>query len=298
MPETKYILFFGKPDLFLLAFLTIKIEKHSNLQIPGRLEVGKADFTTKDGRSALVAALVDAALCAAPGLRETNPDKLPRKYLPPGCWSDLYRLYTAACHAADEPAASASTFFRTVKESGWKKKLRHRGKSTHAKCTTCHILKNRIRKATSLQDHATAADQYLRHLAGQFADRKCYWEFRYRAAHSRDLIVAIQDSMDKSKFRLPRYAGGQAPKALEQKIRPECEVTATIVHGFGVYIYVGDSDQSFGSDWSMEVFSRSLQTSWERAQKLGLQWPRTCKLFSDNTPKERLSYEHLFFFKT
>ena len=132
-------------------------------------------------------------------------------------FSDLYRLYTAACHSAGQPSASCSTFFRTLRKSGWRKKLRHRGKTTHAKCNQCHILKNKIRKSTSLQDHARAADAYLRHLAGTFADRKAYWEMRHRAAHRQDLLIAIQDSMDKSKFRLPRYAGGIVPKALEAK---------------------------------------------------------------------------------
>ena len=245
-----------------------------------------ANFTTEDGRATLVQALVDSALCSAPGLVENNPEHLPRRYLPPGNFSDLYRLYTAACHAAKQPAASCSTFFRTLRSSGWKKKLRHRPRTTHSKCTTCHILKDRIRKSKSLQEHADAADQYLRHLAGQFADRQCYWQFRHRAAHRHDLIVAIQDSMDKSKFRMPRYAGGIVPKALEQKVRPECELTACIIHGRGIYLCVADPDISFGSDWSMEVFSRSLQASWEQAQKCGMLWPRACKLFSDNTPKE------------
>ena len=260
-----------------------------------RMEVGKADFTTEDGREVLIDALINSALCSAPGMMETDPCDLPRRYLPPGNFSDLYRLYTASCHSVNEPAASCSTFFRVLKTSGWRKKLRHRGKTTHAKCSTCHKLKNKIRKAKSLQEHAAAADDYLRHLAGQCADRRCYWEFRHRATIQQDLIVAIQDSMDKSKFSIPRYADGICPKALEQKVRPQCEVTACIVHGRGIFIYVADPDLSFGSDWSIEVFSRSLQTSWELGQQSGKPWPRTCKLFSDNTPKERLDGLNLCF---
>lgn len=192
----------------------------------------------------------------------------------------------AACHSSQVPHASVATFFRTLKKSGWRKKLRHRGKTTHAKCSTCHKLKNQIRKSTSLQEHARAADLYLRHLAGTFADRKAYWELRHRAMHEGDVVVAIQDSMDKSKFKLPRYSQGVAPKALEQKSRPECELTCCMVHGKGIFLYVADPDLSFGSDWSMEVFSRSLHSAWERTQQLGKTWPRHCRLFSDNTPKE------------
>ena len=245
------------------------------------------DFTTEDGREILVKALVDSALCSAPGLLEASPENLPRRYLPPGRFSDLFRLYTAACHAASEPAASAASFFRVLKSSGWRKKLRHRGKTTHAQCSTCHMLKNRIRKAKSLQEHAAASDMYLRHLGGTFADRRAYWQLRDRAAHQRDLILAIQDSMDKSKFKLPRYSESIVPKFLEQKIRPECELTACIVHGRGIFVYIADPDLSFGTNWTIEVFCQSLQVCWDRAQKSGDTWPRHCKLFADNTPKEQ-----------
>ena len=240
----------------------------------------------------MVTALINSALCSAPGLVETSPEKLVRRYLPPGNFSDLFRLYTAACQAANEPAASCSTFFRVLRKSGWRKKLRHRGKTTHSKCSICHKLKDRIRKARSLQEHAINADRYLRHLAGQFADRKCYWELRHRASQRQDIIIAIQDSMDKSKFRLPRYAGGIVPKALEQRVRPECELTACIVHGRGIFVYIADPTLSFGSDWNIEVFSRSLQCCWEMAQKNGSPWPRCAKLFSDNTPKDQ-SYSNV-----
>ncbi len=112
-------------------------------------------------------------------------------------------------------------------------------------------------------------------------------EFRHRASQRGDIIVGIQDSMDKSKFRLPRYSGGVVPKALDQKVRPECELTACIIHGRGIFIYVADPTLSFGSDWNIEIFSRSLQRCWEMAQKNGSPWPRCAKLFSDNTPKDQ-----------
>ena len=286
--------FFGFCGIFWHLWLGVFLMNDPNFHMPvhggnplERLDVGKMDFTTEHGREVLIDALVNSSLCSQPGFMETSPDKLPRRYLPPGNFSDLYRLYTAACHSAQQPAASSATFFRTLRSSGWGKKLRHRGKTTHAKCSTCHKLKNKIKKARTLQEHAHAADLYLRHLGGQFADRKVYWELRHRAAHDKDVIIAIQDSMDKSKFKLPRYPSGVAPKALEQKVRPECELTACLVHGQGIFIYVADPDLSFGSGWSIEVFSRSLQSAWELNQKSGQPWPRICKLFADNTPKEQ-----------
>ena len=76
-------------------------------------------------------------------------------------------------------------------------------------------------------------------------------------------------------------------KPLEQRVRPECELTACIVHGRGIFVYIADPTLSFGSDWNIEVFSRSLQCCWEMAQKNGSPWPPCAKLFSDNTPKDQ-----------
>ncbi|CAK9100822.1 Uncharacterized protein SCF082_LOCUS47166 [Durusdinium trenchii] len=44
------------------------------------MEVGKADFTTEDGREVLIDALINSALCSAPGMMETDPCDLPRRY--------------------------------------------------------------------------------------------------------------------------------------------------------------------------------------------------------------------------
>lgn len=165
------------------------------------------------------------------------------------------------------------------------KKLIHRGKTTHTKCTTCHKLKTAIRKATTLQAHAEYADRYMRHIAGQFADRRAYWELRHRAATDRDILLCIQDSMDRSKFKLPRFSDGIVPKALDQKPRPECEVTATIAHGRGIFVYITDPEQSFGTNWNLERLNRTLQCCYQRAQEQQEPWPRVGRLFSDNTPK-------------
>ncbi|CAK9081847.1 unnamed protein product, partial [Durusdinium trenchii] len=44
------------------------------------MEVGKADFTTEDGREVLIDALINSALCSAPGMMETDPCDLLRRY--------------------------------------------------------------------------------------------------------------------------------------------------------------------------------------------------------------------------
>ena len=86
-----------------------------------RLDIGKGDFDTDTGREQLVNALLESALCSAPGLMRDKPDKLPKRHLPPGKYSDLYQLYCAYCYSSGTAVASAATFYRVLKESGWKK---------------------------------------------------------------------------------------------------------------------------------------------------------------------------------
>ena len=241
--------------------------------------------STEAGRAKLVQALMANSLGSAGATGVTDPKDLPRRFLPPGKYQDLYRVYVAEAFATQQPCASASTFFRTLRKSGWRKKLRFRGYSTHAECTTCHKLKSRIRCCKDIQTHASAADKLMRHLAGTFADRQVYMQHKSRAATQRDVICCIVDSMDKSKFRLPRFAGGRVPKALEKKKRPELELTACILHGRCMLVYLTDCDLSTGADWSLEVLSRSLDKAFLLAQQKNEPWPMHVKFWSDNTPK-------------
>lgn len=207
----------------------------------------------------------------------------------PRSYSDLFRLYQAECFAEQKPAASASTFFRTLRTSSWRKKLKFRHVSNHAQCMTCHRLKSAIKHAKTIASHAKAADQYMRHLSGIFADRQTYGQLKWRAIHQKDIICMIIDSMDRSKFRMPRFPDGRRPKSLETRKRPELEVTAAIVHGRAVLVYVTDEDATTGSDWSLEVLSLALDRVFRMGQEANQPWPAHLRLWTDNTPKERVS---------
>ena len=66
------------------------------------------------------------------------------------------------------------------------------------------------------------------------------------------------------------------------------------MYGHGVYIFLADAEQSAGSDWSLEILSRSLDKTFARSvdktfakcQRANEPWPNQLKLFTDNTPKE------------
>lgn len=241
--------------------------------------------STEEGRQKLLDSLMTNSFEMDLGVGNHDPETLPRRYLPPGTYSDLYRLYQAECFAQEQPTASASTFFRVLQSSGCRKKIKFRGESTHAQCSTCHKLKSGIRNARDLNEHAKSCDKYMRHLSGVFADRQVYAQLKNRAKVQGDLLTCIIDSMDKSKFRLPRFAAGRTPKNLETKKRPELEFTACLMHGHGVYVYVTDAEQSTGANWSLEVLSLSLDKTFTKCQQNHQPWPNHLRIFTDNTPK-------------
>ena len=222
----------------------------------------------------------------ARGVIRKKPEDLPRRWLAHGHYHDLYTLYCAHQVAANERVASTSSFYRVLSESGWKKAIKFSPPSSHSKCTICSKLRSAIQHAKGIADQTEASDRLLRHLAGQFADRACYHEYRARAKTCGDIICLITDSMDKSKYALPRYHRGMAPKALASTNRPSLEVTTTMVHGVGVFTYLSDEGQTSGSNWVLETLNRSLQHAWDYFQKASKPVPGIVKIFADNTPKE------------
>ena len=251
---------------------------------------GTSDLSTADARERLLKALVESALesdLARCGVRRGCED-LPRRWLPHGSYHDLYTLYCAHQAASNEKVASSTTFYRVLCESGWKKKIKFSPPSAHSKCTICFALKSKIRHAKGIAEQTDASDKLLRHLAGQYADRAVYHELRNRAKTTGDIICCITDSMDKSKFSLPRYQRGQAPKDVATVDRPSLEVTTTLVHGVGVFTYLGDENQTAGTNWVLETLTRSLQHTWIFFKKQSKPQPGVLKIFSDNTPKEPL----------
>ena len=216
--------------------------------------------------------------------QQVGPEGLGVRYLPPGRLSDLYSSYCAAQRARNLKPASTSVFRRAWR-SGWDKALRFRKSSTHAMCHTCSRLQAVIRHARSLQEHVGACDKLMHHLERQWADRCIYWGLRARAQQSGDILVMILDAMDKSKFLLPRWAHGRAPKAalLERTRRPHLEVAASIVHGWGVFLWLADENMTTGGNFHSEMMVRSIEAVWTLSQEKGRPFPTDLSVHSDNT---------------
>lgn len=248
----------------------------------------KETKATEPQREKLLKLLLDSALESdlAKTVLHLGPGQLIRRYLPPGTYADLYHLYVSFQSASKLKVASPTTFYRVLKESGWKKVLKFRNISQHTACSICQKLKSVLRNATDISEHANAADRLMRHLSGQFLDRSTYWNFRTRAKRDKDVLTIITDSMDRGKFMLPRYLDSRTPKDVATLSRPSCELTACIIHGRIIYIAIGDEGESTGSSWVLEVLNRALDVAFRQAQQKSLTWPTVLKLFADNAPKD------------
>ena len=109
---------------------------------------------------------------------------------------------------------------------------------------------------------------------------------RCKACSERDIITGIIDGMDRSKFSIPRWQGGRAPKGAERLSRPSLEVYAVLLHGRSVNLFVTDECQRTGSAWALEILCRSMEWAWQAAQRRCEPFPLHMNIWADNTPKE------------
>ena len=142
-----------------------------------------------------------------------------------------------------------------------------------------------MKHARSMSEHLGAVDRLLTHLESQWRDRETYWHLRARARQEGDCLCVILDAMDKSKFLLPRWLHGKCPKSTTtDKIRrPHLDVAAVLVHGHGIFVYIGDEDLKTGGNFHAEILMRSLDYSFKECSRLGRQWPADLSVHADNT---------------
>lgn len=277
---------FREPNLFLSKDTSVCVRESQQQRL--KIHDPNEHLATEPQREKLLQLLMDSALESdmAKSVLNLGPENLIRRFLPPGKYSELYHLYASFQVAHNLHTASPTTFYRILRSSGWRKVLRFRPLSQHSACNVCSKLKSRLRHSSDIATHAHFSDLLMRHLCGQFQDRKVYWELRTRAKRELDILTVITDSMDKSKFALPRYNEGRAPKDIANLHRPTSELTAALIHGRIIFVAVGDEGTATGTSWVLEVLNRALDLAYVHAQQRGLCWPNILKIFADNTPKD------------
>ena len=113
---------------------------------------------------------------------------------------------------------------------------------------------------------------WQRHLDRQYNDRMVYWNARAASRHGYDreglrTLCLIMDSMDRSKFALPRTAALQS-KEMAGLERPRLDCTAVLSHGHLVSIYFAESPIVKGSRWTCEILAHTLHSLTEQGVDL------------------------------
>ena len=197
------------------------------------------------------------------------------RYLPPGTVYDLYRQYNATTGLK----SSWHCFYQCFKTE-FTQKLAFRDRYVFSVCPTC-VQHKLLLRGFGADSRACLRQRHLydRHLAQQFADRKCYWSMRASSRLKEKVIVCILDGMDQGKYATPRS------KLLENHLfdkytRPRLHVWGLLCHGYMAVLSVSDADMSKGGSTSAELILFMLSLLKKHGVQLG---EYECVLQLDNT---------------
>jgi hypothetical protein len=84
---------------------------------------------------------------------------------------------------------------------------------------------------------------------------------------------------------MPRWMHGKCPKSsvTDSLRRPNLELAAVIVHGHGVFVFIGDEDLRTGGNFHAEILMRALDHVFKACSKNGKVWPADLSVHADNT---------------
>ena len=125
------------------------------------------------------------------------------------------------------------------------------------------------------------------HLSLQYRDRVGYWNMRAASrlgtdASGRKVITLICDSMDRSKWSVPRSAVLEA-KELAGLQRPNLDLTRIIVHGQCVAAFFAEPSITKGASWTIELLAHVFHVLTQQGYDLR---SYECSLHGDNCSKE------------
>ena len=183
------------------------------------------------------------SLCAALGTEK----RVPRPYLNPGTFEDLWLLYQVMTPQCDQ--ASRSTLWRAW-TNRWDNYLRFWNIGQGKRCKTCARLDEERTQAADLEERALLLKKKKEHVAQIMADRNVGMrttkvaerDARQPSADGRDQILRVTiDGMDQSKFKMPRNLASSAD-LFEYLWRPQLHVVGAIAHGHMEAYFLMDAD--------------------------------------------------------
>ncbi len=217
--------------------------------------------------------------------------KQPR-YLAPGSLAELYDAYIS--HVSDttptEENASSSTFRRVYKH--WKKVLKFRQWSQHAKCSECCRMQKMRREAVNAREREAVQKQLDGHLQIVFADRSIDARMsRLSVATAQGniategILYLVIDGMDQAKFRCPRMVDLNC-KELEGCWRPVLHMTGVLAEGWGEFFYIGEADAKKDSNTNLQCLSLTLDKIEAACEEKKQRMPEHLVSLADNTARE------------
>ena len=186
---------------------------------------------------------------------------------------------------ADRPA-SYSTFWRHWKAK-WACCLKFRKVSQHSCCQVCFDFKHAMRSCRGdLGKKLHHASRLREHLRAQYHDRCMYWSLRWASRQRQQVLCIIIDSMDKTKFGVPRYPFSDKPKELDGFVRPKLVCTAALAHGWVTSVFLNDDVVNHGADAFVEVVLQVLEQVSQVSQETGRPMPEHLVIQADNTSSQ------------
>jgi hypothetical protein len=215
---------------------------------------------------------------------QSHDTNLPIRYLEHTHIHHLYWLFiaTVGVWSAAKNPPSWSVFYRAWCNP-WRNLLRFRKSSTHSQCNVCwechQLLKKHLMLAEKYQIAVTLRD----HLRRQYMDRAIYWCLREASLLKvMTVLCIIIDSMDKTKFALPRFPFGRIPKMLDGFVRPVLTLTGVLAHGFAVLMLLCDETVEHGQNAFLEVLLITIDKVYQICRARNLKFPENLVIQSDN----------------
>ena len=219
----------------------------------------------------------------AAGTRLLSTDKLPCKYLPPGCPKDYWWTFLGT--PGNERFAKSYDTFKRVWREFFQNILSFKTFDEHCACSTCSELKASIRSARDMATKIQQAELYNQHLQQQWRDRLIYWRVR-ALSRERDggwLCIMI-DGADQAKFRVLKAQ--RWPSDFDNVYRPQLQVVGCLAHGYECSFNFREDDVGKGSEFVLEVLTRCIQRVFAQCDEEGKRRPAHLWLQSDNCSGE------------
>ena len=158
----------------------------------------------------------------------------------------------------------------------------------HAKCTECTKHKFLLKQLTGDRvAYQAQSEEFMRHLARQYADRCLYWRNRATSRPGSlgpdgvQTVCLILDGLDHSKCRYPRSLAMTA-KEYDSFNRPHLDLHAVLAHGFFCFVALSEPWLPKDANWRCDCIAHTLH---RLSARLDLRVCRIC-IQSDNTCRE------------